>query len=160
MRAAANIGGHPIHPMLISFPIGLWSFALVADLMFLWRDNPAWTYVAYYCLGAGCICAVIAAVFGLIDFMGIKDKEAYSKGALHAAINVIALLIFAIDFYLRTTGGRRMVGPDSKVPLLLSIIGVAAIVVSGWLGGELVFRYGLGVNGRPEGRVTDAPAAE
>ncbi len=156
MKAAANIGGHPIHPMIIPFPIALWVFALIADLMFLWRGNPAWTWVAYYCLGAGCIGAIAAAVFGLIDLLGVKSNEAFRTGLIHASLNVVALLIFGVDFYLRTGAGHQAVGTPNGLPLILSIIGVLGLVISGWLGGELVFRYGLGVQDRAEG----SPASE
>ena len=54
MRSSANIGGHPIHPMLVPLPIGLWVFSFVADLIFLWRGNPAWETVAFYTLAGGC----------------------------------------------------------------------------------------------------------
>lgn len=146
MRASANIGGHPIHTMLIAFPIGLWVFSFIADLIYIWRGNPAWESVAFYTLAGGCIGAVLAAVFGLIDLLGVKDNQVFRTGLMHAGCNVVALLIFAASFYLRTTGGSHMIGGGSKIPVVLSFIGVIVLSVGGWLGGELVFRYGTGVN--------------
>lgn len=145
MRASANIGGHPIHPILVTLPIGLWVFSFIADLIYMWRGNPAWESVAFYTLAGGIVGAVIAAVFGLIDLLGVKDSRVFRIGLFHAGANVAALLIFAVDFYLRTTGGSQMVGADSKIPFILSLVGVVILAVSGYLGGELVFRYGVGV---------------
>ena len=147
MASPASVGGHPIHPMIIPFPIGLWVFSLIADLIYLWRGNPAWRdYVAFYALLAGIIGAALAAVFGIIDWLSIKDRAVKKVADWHARLNVIALLIFAASFYLRTTGGLRMLGGSYTVPLLLSVLGVILILISGYLGGELVFRHGVAVN--------------
>ena len=147
MSSPASIGGHPIHPMLIPFPIGLWVFSLIADLIYLWRDNPVWRdWIAFYALLAGIIGAALAAVFGIIDWLSIRDREVKKVADWHARLNVIALLVFAASFYLRTTGGQRMLGGGYTIPLLLSVLGVILISISGYLGGELVFRHGVAVN--------------
>jgi uncharacterized membrane protein len=146
MRAKANIGGHPIHTMLVAFPVGLWVFSLVADLIYMWRGNPAWEYVTFYTLAGGCVGAVLAAVFGLIDLLGVKDTQAFRTGVMHAGCVVVSLLIFAASFYLRTASGSNMVGASSKIPVVLSFLGVIVLSVGGWLGGELVFRYGAGID--------------
>ncbi len=147
MASPASIGGHPIHPMLIPFPLALWFFSFIADLIYLWRGNPVWRdWIAFYALLAGIIGAVAAAVFGIIDWLSIKDREVKRVADWHARLNVIALLIFAASFYLRTTGGSRMVNGSYTIPLVLSVVGVILITISGYLGGELVFRYGVAVN--------------
>ena len=146
MRAAANVGGHPIHTMLVSIPIGLWVFSFVSDLIFLWRGNPAWETVAFYTLAGGCVGAVLAAGFGLIDLLGVKDNQVFRTGLMHAGVVVVSLLIFIASFYLRTASGSQITGIGSKVPVVLSLIGVIVLSVGGWLGGELVFRYSAGVN--------------
>ncbi len=97
MRASANIGGHPIHPMLIALPIGLWAFSLVADLIFMWRGNPAWETVAIYTLAGGCVGAVLSAIFGLIDLLGIKNPKVFRTGLFHAACTSTSLILFAAD---------------------------------------------------------------
>jgi len=146
MRSPASIMGHPIHPMLIPFPIALWVFSLVADLIYLWRGNPVWEWVAFYTLAGGIVGALLAAVFGIIDYFGIKDRKASSIAAWHARINVLALLIFAAGFYLRTAGGAELVSESLTIPVALSVVGVILITISGWLGGELVFKHGVAVN--------------
>jgi uncharacterized membrane protein len=147
MASPASVGGHPIHPMIIPFPIGLWVFSLVADVIYLWRGNPVWRdYVAFYTLLGGIIGAALAAVFGIIDWLSIKDRAVKKVADWHARLNVIALLVFAASFYLRTAGGQRMLGGGYTIPLLLSVLGVILISISGYLGGELVFRHGVAVN--------------
>lgn len=146
MASPASIGGHPIHPMLISFPIALWVFSLVADLIFLWRGNPVWKdYIAFYALLAGIIGAVAAALFGLIDWLSLTEKTVVKIANWHARLNVIALVIFIISLYLRTARGAKWVSGSDTIPVLLSVLGVVLISISGWLGGEMVFRHGVAV---------------
>jgi len=134
--------------MLIPFPIALWVFSLIADVIYLWRGNLVWRdWIAFYTLLGGIIGAALAAVFGIIDWLSIKDREVKKVADWHARLNVIALLIFAASFYLRTTSGAGLVGGSYTIPFVLSVVGVILITISGWLGGELVFRHGVAVDG-------------
>jgi uncharacterized membrane protein len=146
MASPASIAGHPIHPMLIPFPIALWVFSLVADLLYLWRGKPHWPVIAFYALLAGCLGAVAAAVFGFIDYLSIKDKQVVKVANWHARFNVLALVLFAASWYLRTDKGSDMVNDSLTIPITLSVVGVIAVTISGWLGGELVFKHGVAVN--------------
>jgi uncharacterized membrane protein len=147
MASPASLNGHPIHPMIIPFPIALWVFSLVADVIFLWRGNPVWRdWIAFYSLLAGIIGAVIAAVPGLIDWLSLTDKAVVKIANWHARLNVIALLIFAASLFLRTTSGARLVGGSYTIPVLFSVLGVVLISISGWLGGEMVFKHGVAVS--------------
>ncbi len=160
MASPASIGGHPIHPMIIPFPIALWAFSLIADVIYLWRGNPVWRdWIAFYALLGGIIGAAAAAVFGVIDWLSIKDRVVKKVADWHARLNVIALLIFAASFYLRTTGGSEWVGANYTVPLLLSVVGVILITISGYLGGELVFKHGVAVNPQYDSGVEAASKA-
>jgi uncharacterized membrane protein len=147
MASPASVGKHPIHPMIIPFPIGLWVFSLVADLIYLWRGNPVWRdWVAFYSLLGGIIGAALAAVFGIIDWLSITNPTVKKVADWHARLNVIALLVFVASFSLRTTSGAHWISGSYTIPLALSILGVILITISGYLGGELVFRYGVAVN--------------
>ena len=147
MASAASIGGHPIHPMIVPFPIGLWVFSLVADVIFLWRGNLVWRdYIAFYALLGGIIGAAAAAVPGLIDWLSLKNPKVVKIANWHARLNVIALLVFAASFYLRTTSGAALVNGSYTIPLALSVLGVILISISGYLGGEMVFKHGVAVD--------------
>src|SRR6266567_3901059 len=147
MASRASIGGHPIHPMLIPFPIALLIFSLIADLIYLWRGNPVWeTYIAFYSLLGGIIGAAAAAVPGLIDWLSLKDSRVVKIANWHARLNVIALLIFAASFYLRTTSGAGLVSGSHTIPIALSVLGVILISISGYLGGEMVFKHRVAVD--------------
>lgn len=147
MASPASFKGHPIHPMLIPFPIALWVFSLVADVIYLWRGNPVWRdWVAFYSLLAGIIGAIAAAVPGFIDWLSLTDRAVVKIANWHARLNVIALIVFAISFYLRTTSGTNLVNGSYTIPLVLSVLGVVLITISGWLGGEMVFKHGVAVS--------------
>lgn len=147
MASPASIKGHPIHPMIIPFPIALWVFSLVADVIYLWRGNPVWRdWIAFYALLAGLIGAAAAAVPGLIDWLSLTDRAVVKIANWHARLNVIALLVFAASFYLRTISGASLVSGSYAVPITLSVLGVVLITISGWLGGEMVFKHGVAVS--------------
>lgn len=147
MTSRARLGKHPVHPMLIPFPIALWVFSLVADVIYLWRGNPVWRdYIAFYALTAGTIGGAMAAVPGFIDWLSLKDREVVKIANWHARLNVIALLVFGTGLYLRTTSGASLVSGSHMIPIGLSVLGVILITISGWLGGELVFKHGVAVN--------------
>src|SRR5687768_5104844 len=147
MASPASIGGHHVHPMLIPFPIALWVFSVVADVIYLWRGNLVWKdYIAFYTLLAGIIGGAAAAVPGVIDWLSLTDKAVVKIANWHARLNVIALLVFAISFYLRTTSGTSLVGGRYTIPVSLSVLGVVLISISGWLGGEMVFKHGVAVS--------------
>jgi uncharacterized membrane protein len=146
MASKASIGGHPIHPILIPFPIGLLVFSLIADLIYLWRGNPVWEdYIAFYTLLGGIIGAAAAAVPGLIDWATLTDRAAVKVANWHARVNITGLVIFIASFYLRTTSGAAWITSMPRLPIILSIVGVIGLAIAGWLGGELVFRHGVAV---------------
>jgi uncharacterized membrane protein len=141
--------------MLIPFPIALWIFSLVADIVYLWRGNPVWRdYISFYALLGGIIGAAAAAVPGIIDWLSISDRTVKRIADWHARLNVIALIVFLIDFYLRTTSGARWVDGSLTIPLVLSVLGVVLITISGWLGGEMVYVHRVAVE---PGRNAETP---
>jgi len=136
--------------MLIVFPIGLWIFSLVCDLIHLaGASGDAWLTVAFYSMVGGLIGALCAAVPGFIDLLYYKGgAPPVKKIALtHMAINLTVVVLYAINIWLRTSKPTQMATIVST-PVLLSIVGVALLFVSGWLGGQMVHVYGVGVEGR------------
>ncbi|HVG32134.1 MAG TPA: DUF2231 domain-containing protein [Pyrinomonadaceae bacterium] len=145
MASKASIMGHPVHPMLIPFPLALWVFSFISDVLYLLLDDGLWLVVAKYTLAGGIIGGLLAAVPGLIDWLALKSKEVKRIADWHARLNIIALLIFAASLYLRTRYGRPLVNSSLTIPILLSGLGVILISVSGWLGGSLSYDHGVGV---------------
>jgi uncharacterized membrane protein len=146
MRSRANIKGHPIHPMLIPFPLALWVTSFIVDILYYFTRHPTLLTFAKFLLAAGCIAALVAAIFGIIDWLAINNNEVKKVANWHARLNIIALIVFAISLFLRMGSYSDLVGRSLTIPFLLSLLGVILITISGWLGGELVFRYGVGVD--------------
>jgi uncharacterized membrane protein len=144
MRTPASIARHPIHPMLIPFPIGLWVFSLVCDLVYMFGTQDAvWKTVALYSMIGGLIGALAAAVPGLIDLLSLPEGPRRIAIA-HMSINLAVVALFAINIWMRVRGGGDAVA--SNAPVWLSVLAVALLVVSGWLGGKLVFEHGVAVD--------------
>jgi uncharacterized membrane protein len=126
--------------MLVGLPIGLWVFALVCDVMRAATSNSAWQTVAIYCIAGGIVGALVAAVPGLIDYFSIDEAAMKRIANFHLVLNLGAVVIFAINLWL-----RFRLPAESYLPLAMSIVGVAAIGVGGWLGGEMVYVKGMAV---------------
>lgn len=140
MRTPASIASHPIHPMLITIPVGLLIFSLVCDLIALFVTNPdVWLIVAFFTMVGGFVGALIAAIPGVIDLMSIEEPTIKKIGLTHAALNLIAVTLYAVNIWMRVDG------TSASTPLILSIISVILLGISGWLGAEMVHRHGVGV---------------
>lgn len=144
MKSKASIAGHPIHPMLIPFPLALWATSFVVDVLFYFLRHPTLLVIAKFMIAVGCLGAIAAAIPGIIDWLAIKNGDVKKVANWHARLNVAALVVFAISLFLRMGSYSDLVGRRLIVPFLLSLVGVILISISGWLGGELVFRYGIG----------------
>ena len=153
MEHGVRLFGHSVHPMLIVFPLGLLSTAVVFDLIFYATANQAFPVVAYWLIAAGIIGGLLAAVFGLVDWLAIPSgTRAKTIGLYHGLVNLVVVLLFAGSWYMR--GGTSAAPPTSAV--VLSFLGFALALVGGWLGGELVERLGVGVH---EGANANAPSS-
>jgi len=137
--SSARIARHPIHPMLVVLPIGLWVTALVFDVIHALTGHPTMRTAAFWNVGAGVVGAVLAAIPGFVDWLGLTGRAA-RLGTYHMLLNLGAVAVFAVNWWVRT----RVAG-DSPWPLILSIVGVSAVIFSGWLGGELVYIERVGV---------------
>jgi len=141
MRTPASIAGHPIHPMLVSIPIGLWIFSFACDLTFVLGSGASlWYTLSFWTMIGGIAGAIVAAIPGTIDMLSLKG--ATKKIALtHMAINLSVVLLYAVNLGMRI-GGDAVAG----VPLVLSIVSVSMLAVSGWLGGHMVYVHRVGVD--------------
>ncbi len=150
MRSKASISGHPIHPMLIPFPLALWTTSFVVDVLFYFLRHSTLLVISKFMIAAGCLGAIAAAIPGIIDWLSIKNGDVKRVANWHARLNIAALVVFAISLFLRLGRYSELVGRRLTIPFLLSLVGVILIAISGWLGGELAFRYGIGQTGNEE----------
>lgn len=142
MESRAKLFGHAIHPILIVYPLGLLSAAVVFDVIYLLTGNPTWTTVSFWMIAAGIVGGLLAAVFGLIDYLNIPGGTRASRiGLMHGLVNVGVMILFIGSWLLR----RNSPEVPSTAAFALSFIGVGAALLGGWLGGELVERLGVGV---------------
>jgi len=140
MASPASIKKHPIHPILVAIPIGLWTFALACDLASAFGAAGQWATLSFYSIAGGIVGAILAAVPGLIDYLSIREPEMKKIAVTHLLVNVGGLVVFGINLWL-----RLHVQPQSRVPLLLSIMGICLVGFGGWLGGEMVYVKGMAV---------------
>ena len=142
-KSTASIAGHPIHPMLIPFPIAFFVATFVCDLIYWRTGNPGWVTASLWLLGAGLIMAVLAALTGLIDVLGEPRIQALRDAWYHAGGNVLAVLIELYNWYSRYDSGEAAVLPTG---LVLSLIVVGILLFTGWKGWEMVYRHHVGVS--------------
>jgi uncharacterized membrane protein len=145
MESKAKLLGHPIHQMLVVFPVGLLATSVVFDAIYLGTGNPLMAMVAFWMMAAGIVGGLLAAPFGLIDWLAIpQHTRAKSVGAMHGLGNVVVLLLFGASWLLRRSA------PEDPAALasVLSFAGGGVAMVTAWLGGELVDRLGIGVSDR------------
>ena len=135
MASKASIAGHPVHPMLVAFPISLWVTSFVLDVIFYFIRNPSLVLISKVMIACGLIGGLAAAVPGIIDWLAIKNQEVKRIADWHARLNIIAIIVFAIDLYFRMKLGAHWVNYSLKIPFLLSLLGNVLIGISGWLGG-------------------------
>ena len=153
MESRTKLFGHPVHPMLVVFPLGLLGMAVVFDIIRLATGNGYWSEIAFWMMAAGIVAGLIAAPFGTIDWLAIPSGTRASRiGLLHGLGNVIVLGLFALSWWMR----REAPGLPDMLALTASFLGISLALVTGWLGGELVDRLGVGVD---EGANVNAPSS-
>ena len=151
MESRAKLLGHPIHQMLIVFPLGLLAMAVIFDALALLLADGYWSEIAFWMIAAGVVTGLLAAPFGTIDWAAIPaGTRAKRIGALHGIGNVIVVALFALSWWMR----RGAPSTPETLALLLSFAGAGLALGTGWLGGELVDRLGVGVD---DGAHLDAP---
>jgi len=165
VESRIKVAGYPLHPMLIVFPLGLLATAVAFDIVALVSKENEWFNISFWMIAAGIIGGLLAALPGLVDWVAVPGgTRAKSIGLWHGAGNVIVVLLFAISWFIRRGHDHQ---PTSGA-LVLSFVAVVLALFTGWLGGELVDRLGVGVDngahlnapsslsGRP---ATDGPAS-
>jgi len=145
-ESTAQVAGHPIHPMLIPFPVAFLVATLVSDLIFLRTGNPGWATASLWLLGAALVMAALAAAAGLIDFLGDERIRDLSAAWHHMIGNVIAVVLALINWY------RRYAATEPGIPsggVVLSLLVVLILLYTGWRGWEMVYKHRVAVSDQP-----------
>ena len=153
MESRAKLFGHPIHQMLIVFPLGLLATALLFDVVHIVTGNGYWSEIAYWMIAAGVITGLLAAPFGFVDWLAIPaGTRAKRIGALHGAGNVVVVLLYAASWLSRSDIPQE----PGTLGYVLAFLGGGLALFTGWMGGELVDRLSVGVD---DGAHVNAPSS-
>src|SRR3954468_5004109 len=154
MRTPASIAKHPIHPMLVPIPIGLWLFSFVSDLIYRFGGGASeWETVAFYTMAGGIVGALAAAIPGLIDMISLPAAPKRTA-IIHMTINLTIVALYVVNMFVRSTN------PDNlALAFALSAVAVALLVVSGWLGGKMVYEQRVAVDTAEEPATLHSTAA-
>lgn len=142
-RSTAQFMGHPIHPAIVSYPIAFFTGVFLADLLYLFLHDAFWATASFWLLVAGLVTAAAAALAGLTDFLGDSRIRALSDARMHMIGNVTAVLVEAVNLFLRL---HDHAGPVGSIGVYLSGGAFLILGFTGWKGGELVFRHRVGVS--------------
>lgn len=143
MESRAKLFGHPIHPMLIPFPLGLLPTSVLFDVVYLLTGNGKWAEISFWMIAVGLVGGVAATVFGAIDLERVPDgTRAKAVGIVHAVSAGGLMALFASSWLLRLGAP----GGPGAIAIILSLLGIGLAGLTGWLGGELIARLGVGVS--------------
>lgn len=142
----AAVFKHPIHPMLVNYPIALLTACLPADLAYWWSGDPFWAHVAFWLVAVGLGLGLVAIVAGIVDFLLIKHVRRQMAAWHHALAGICVIAFASADLSLRLGDPVAAVLPWG---LVMSVLTAGAVLVAGWLGGTLTFRYSIGSYGEP-----------
>lgn len=147
-KSTAQIAGHPLHPMIIPFPVAFFVSVLATDLIYLNTGQTGFAVASMWLLGAGLAMALLAAVLGFTDFFGDRRVRRLRDAWLHMVGNLAAVALQAVNFYLRSGGqAEEAIAPAG---VILSAVVVVLLAFNGWKGWELVYRWHVGVADRPD----------
>ncbi|HYK41700.1 MAG TPA: DUF2231 domain-containing protein [Thermoanaerobaculia bacterium] len=155
MRSKAAIGNHPIHPMIVPLPIGAFFLALVGDILHLSGRDPFWYRFASFCIVVGIVTALLAAVFGAIEYFGVEMSPAGRRVATwHAILNVTVVVLYAVSWWMRRNDAA--LGNDRfSLAMGLAVVAFLMLGVSGWLGGNLSYHHKIGVVEKLDQKATE-----
>jgi uncharacterized membrane protein len=144
MESRVKFLGHPIHPMLIVLPLGLLSVGVLFDILYLVTGTETFATVAFFNIAVGIVGGLLAAIFGVIDWLAIpSDTRAKRLGLWHGVGNVVIVLLFILSWWMRLPD--QTYAPN-LLPFILGLVGVLLALVTAWLGGELVYRLRVAVD--------------
>lgn len=141
-RSTAQIAGHPLHPMLVPIPITCFVGALITDIAYWRTANMQWANMSAWFLTVGLIVALLAVIAGLIDFLGDRNIRDLRAVWIHAGGNAVALVLAIFNVFIHSRDAYTSVVPTG---LILSALTVLILLVTGWMGWELVYRHRVGV---------------
>jgi uncharacterized membrane protein len=150
MQGKATIAGHPIHAVLVAFPIGFFGAVAVSDVISIWGNRAFWPLMATYLIAFGVIGALLAAIFGFIDYFTAPMSPAAKRTATtHMVLNLIVVVLEAAAFFV------RLGNTTSTLGYVLTYVGLGVLVASGWYGGHLVYVGLVGTAAKPEQTVEE-----
>jgi uncharacterized membrane protein len=139
-----SIAGHPIHPVIVTMPIGLLISALISDVVYWGTTDVFWARASFWLIVGGIISGVAAGITGMFDFVKVKRVRDRSAGWIHMIGNIGVLLLSIINMWTRLGDPASPIVPWG---LVLSLVIASLLGVTGWFGGELTFRHKVGVIG-------------
>ena len=141
MKTPTMVKNHPLHPILVAIPIGLWIFSFTCQLIARFSGFPeTWLIVAFYCAGGGMIGALLAAIPGFVDYFSLTDPHLKRTATNHMIANFSGIVVWATAFYLMMPGQAKF-----SAAFFVSLIGIGILGYAGWLGGDLVHGHGVAV---------------
>lgn len=138
------IAGHPLHPLIVTFPIAFLTGAFATDLGYWLTSDPFWARASLWLIGAGFIAGLVAALTGMLDFLRIDRVQKHRAGWVHMFGNVAAMMLTLVNWVLRW---NNVEGAAFPVGLIISLIVASLLGITGWFGAELVYRHKIAVIG-------------
>lgn len=146
MKNTARIAEHPLHPMLIPFPIGLFVTSFIFDLIYLGTGQLLWYQIAYYMILAGIIGGLLAAIPGFVDYFTMRmSSEARSTATKHMLLNLAIVVLFIVNLGIRFDNAA-LAGAPLAWAIILSVVSLGMLAYSGWLGWMLIYKHGIAVS--------------
>jgi uncharacterized membrane protein len=145
--AAAGPYGHPLHPLLVTVPIGAFVATFAFDIASLTVEGRAFGRAATWLSAIGIVTAVVAAAAGVLDFLRIaKGTPARRTAVWHLILMDVVVLLFVVGFFVRRADETQYLDGTPPLAVVLSGVAVVLLLVGGWLGGKLVYGYGVRVS--------------
>ena len=138
------ISGHPLHPLIVTFPISFLTSVLGTDFGYWLTGDPFWARASLWLIGAGFVTGIVAALTGMMDFFKIDRVKKHSAGWIHAVGNAAALVLTLANWALRWGNAESAVFP---IGFIISLFVAALLGITGWYGAELIYRHKVAVIG-------------